>query len=302
MFGRLCKEVGGKMPKVVDNQQIGPQTWKMRVETPKLVTKAKAGQFVILRVNDNGERVPMSIAGLDKDKGLLTIVYQVVGKTSAQMTAVPAGGELSDCVGPLGEPSHVDNWGTVCLIGGGIGIAPIYPIAQAYKEAGNKVITIIGARSKDILFYESEHKAVADDLYICTDDGSYGQKGFVSDVLKKLLDDGEKIRMVMAIGPVPMMKVVSNLTKGYDVPTWVSLNPLMVDGTGMCGGCRVSIGGETKFACVDGPDFDGHKVDFDLLTSRLGAYKVQERNAMHQFLENPGCKLSKSVKEFKYPG
>jgi len=290
------------MPKVVDNQQIGPQTWKMRVETPKLVTKAKAGQFVILRIDDKGERVPMSIAGLDKDKGLLTIVYQVVGKTSAQMTTVPAGGELSDCVGPLGEPSHVDNWGTACLIGGGIGIAPIYPIAQAYKEAGNKVITIIGARSKDILFYESEHKAVADDLHICTDDGSYGQKGFVSDVLKKLLDDGEKIRMVMAIGPVPMMKVVSNLTKGYDVPTWVSLNPLMVDGTGMCGGCRVSIGGETKFACVDGPDFDGHKVDFDLLTSRLGAYKVQEKKAMHQFLENPGCKLSKSVKEFKYPG
>lgn len=290
------------MPKVVDNQQIGPQTWKMNLETPKLVGKAKAGQFVILRVDSNGERVPMSIAGLDKDKGLLTIVYQVVGKTSAQMTTVPAGGEFSDCVGPLGEPSHVDNWGTACLIGGGIGIAPIYPIAQAYKEAGNKVITIIGARSKEILFYENEHKSVADDLYICTDDGSYGQKGFVSDVLKKLLDDGEKIRMVMAIGPVPMMKVVSNLTKGYDVPTWVSLNPLMVDGTGMCGGCRVSIGNETKFACVDGPDFDGHKVDFDLLTSRLGAYKVQERKAMHQFLENPGCKLSKSVKEFKYPG
>ncbi len=289
------------MPKVLDNIQMGPLTWKMKVEVPRLVAKAKAGQFVILRVNQEGERVPMSIAGLDKENGVLTIVYQVVGKTSALMTTVPAGGELSDCVGPLGLPSHVEKWGTACVIGGGIGIAPVYPIAQAYKEAGNRLITIIGARSKELLFYEEEHGSVADELYVCTDDGSYGHHGFVSDVLKKLLDKGAKIGMIMAIGPVPMMKVVSNLTRQYDVPTWVSLNPLMIDGTGMCGGCRVSIGGETKFACVDGPDFDGHKVDFDLLASRLSAYREQEREAMKRFLADPGCRLAKDVEDFSYP-
>ncbi len=289
------------MPKVKDNMQIGPMIWKMRIEVPKLVKKAQAGQFVIIRVNEEGERVPMSIAGLDKENDLLTVIYQVVGKTSATMTAVPAGGDILDCVGPLGVPSHVDNWGTACVVGGGIGIAPIYPIAQAYKAAGNKVITIVGARSKDILFYEDEHKAIADELHVCTDDGSAGHHGFVSDVLKKLLDDQVGIKMIMAIGPVPMMRVVANLTEPYGVPTWVSLNPLMVDGTGMCGGCRVSLKGETKFACVDGPDFDGHLVDFDLLTKRLGSYKDQERKAMHRFLAEPGCKLANSVKEFRYP-
>jgi ferredoxin--NADP+ reductase len=284
------------MPKVLDNIQIGPVVWKMRVEVPRLVAKAKAGQFVIIRVNESGERVPMSIAGLDRDKGVLTVIYQVVGKTSALMTTVPAGGELVDCVGPLGIPSHVDNWGIACLVGGGIGIAPIYPIAQAYKAAGNKVITIVGARSKNILFYEEEHRAVADELYVCTDDGSYGHKGFVSDVLKKLLDDGVKIGQIMAIGPVPMMRVVANLTKSYNVPTWVSLNPIMIDGTGMCGGCRVAVDGKTKFACVDGPDFDGHQVDFELLTKRLRAYQDMEKSAMKRFLEDPNCHLAESVK------
>jgi ferredoxin--NADP+ reductase len=289
------------MPKVIDNRSLSSFIWKMRVEVPKLVAKARAGQFVIIRVNEQGERVPMSIAGLDKENGLLSIVYQVVGKTSALMTTVPDGGELSDCVGPLGVPSHVENWGKACVVGGGIGIAPIYPIAQAYKEAGNEVYTIIGARNNDLLFYEEEHQKVADHMYVCTDDGSYGQHGFVSDVLKKLLDEGVELKMVMAIGPVPMMRVLANLTKDYNVPTWVSLNPLMVDGTGMCGGCRVAVGGETKFACVDGPDFDGHKVDFDLLTARLGAYKEQERSAMKRMLEDPNCKLTKAVRSFSYP-
>jgi ferredoxin--NADP+ reductase len=292
------------MPKVAENKQIGPLNWKMLVEVPRLVAKAKAGQFVIIRVDEHGERVPMSIAGLDRDRGLLTIIYQVVGKTSAQMTTVGPGKELSDVVGPLGIPSHVENWGTACVIGGGIGIAPIYPIAQAYKQAGNEVITIIGARNKETIFYEQEHRAVANELHVCTDDGSYGHHGFVSDVLKKLVEqDKRQVDMVMAIGPVPMMKVVSNLTRGFDppIPTWVSLNPLMIDGTGMCGGCRVSLGGETKFACVDGPDFDGHKVDFDLLTARLGAYKEQEQEAMKRFLANPGCKLADAVRNFSYP-
>lgn len=289
------------MPRVVDNIQIGPLTWKMRVEVPRLVAKAKAGQFVIIRVNEQGERVPMSIAGLDREQGLLTVIYQVVGKTSALMTTVENGGEISDCVGPLGLASHVENWGTACVVGGGIGIAPVYPIAQAYKEAGNKVISIIGARSKDILFYQKEHGEVADELYVCTDDGSEGHHGFVSDVLVKLLKDGAPIKMIMAIGPVPMMRVVAKVTKEFEVPTWVSLNPLMVDGTGMCGGCRVTVGGETKFACVDGPDFDGHLVDFDVLTSRLNAYKDQERKAMKKLLEDPNCRLTKAVREFTYP-
>jgi ferredoxin--NADP+ reductase len=277
-------------------------TWKMRVEVPRLVAKAKAGQFVIIRVNESGERVPMSIAGLNKDEGLLTIIYQVVGKTSALMTTVEGGGEISDCVGPLGVASHVENWGTACVVGGGIGIAPVYPIAQAYKEAGNKVISIIGARSKEYLFYEKEHGEVADELHVCTDDGSFGHAGFVSDVLDKLLKEGAPIKMVMAIGPVPMMRVVTRVTKEYEVPTWVSLNPLMVDGTGMCGGCRVTVGGETKFACVDGPDFDGHAVDFDILTKRLNAYKEQERRAMKTFLDDPHCRLAESVRQFTYPG
>jgi len=285
------------MPRVLENVQIGPLNWKMCVEAPKLVLKAKPGQFVIIRVNEHGERVPMSIAGLDRQKGVLTIIYQVVGKTSALMTTVPAGGEILDCVGPLGLPTHVENWGTAIVVGGGIGIAPIYPIAQAWKAAGNKLYTIIGARSKNILFYEEEHRRVADKLFVCTDDGTYGHHGFVSDVLKQILDSGEKVGMIIAIGPVPMMRVVSNLTRPYGVPTWVSLNPLMVDGTGMCGGCRVALGNTTKFACVDGPDFDGHQVDFDLLTKRLAAYKEQERQSMHKFLEDPGCKLSGSIRE-----
>ncbi len=289
------------MPKVIDNQPLSDMIWKMRVEVPRLVAKAKAGQFVILRVNETGERVPMSIAGLDREAGLLTIIYQVVGKTSALMTTIEAGGEISDCVGPLGLASHVEKWGTVCVVGGGIGIAPILPISQAWKEAGNKVHAIIGSRNKDLLFYEEEHRAIADELHICTDDGSYGHHGYVSDVLKNLIDGGEKIDMIMAIGPVPMMRVVANLTKEYEVPTWVSLNPLMVDGTGMCGGCRVAVGGETKFACVDGPDFDGHKVDFDLLTSRLAAYRTEERVAMKKLLEDPKCRLTKAVQGFKYP-
>jgi len=283
------------MPKVIDNVQIGPLNWKMLVHVPKLVKKAQPGQFVIIRVNEEGERVPMSIAGLDRKNGLLTVIYQVVGKTSALMTTVKANEEILDCVGPLGLPTHVDNWGTASLVGGGIGIAPIYPIAQEWKKAGNKLITIIGARSKDIIFYEDEHKAVADKLHVCTDDGSYGHHGFVSDVLKQILDSDEKVGMIMAIGPVPMMKVVANLTKPYDVPTWVSLNPLMVDGTGMCGGCRVAVGDTTKFACVDGPDFDGHRVDFENLTMRLAAYKEQEMDAFHKFVESPNCKLSKQI-------
>lgn len=285
------------MPEVVDNIQIGPQIWKMRVKTPKLVSKARAGQFVILRVNEQGERVPMSIAGLDRENGLLTIIYQVVGKTSALMTTVPAGGQIIDCVGPLGLPSHAEKWGTAILVGGGIGIAPIYPIARAWKASGNKLYTIIGARTKNILFYEGEHRQVADKLFVCTDDGSYGHHGFVSDVLKQIIDSGEKIDMILAIGPVPMMRVVSNLTKPYGIPTWVSLNPLMVDGTGMCGGCRVALGNTTKFACVDGPDFDGHLVDFDLLTKRLSAYKEQESESFHRFLDSPGCKLADSIRE-----
>ena len=215
------------------------------------------------------------------------------------MTSVNAGEDILDCVGPLGLPTHVENWDTAIVVGGGIGIAPIYPIAQAWKEAGNKLYTIIGARNKSLLFYEDEHKAVADKLFICTDDGSYGHHGFVSDELKKILESGEKIGMIMAIGPVPMMRVVANLTRPFNAPTFVSLNPLMVDGTGMCGGCRVAVGNTTKFACVDGPDFDGHLVDFDLLTKRSAAYKEQEKESFHRFVTSPDCRLSEAVKRLR---
>jgi ferredoxin--NADP+ reductase len=212
-----------------------------------------------------------------------------VGKTSALMTTVPAGGQLADCVGPLGVPSHVENWGIACVIGGGIGVAPIYPIAQAYKAAGNKLITIIGARSKNLLFYEEEHKAIADEMYICTDDGSYGQKGFVSDALKKLLDDGVKIGMIMAIGPVPMMRVVANLTKGYNVPTWVSLNPIMIDGTRYVRRlAEYHSMVKPNSACEDGPDFVRPSVDFRPSDrDTVGAYRELEINeAMKSYLED----------------
>ncbi len=261
-----------------------------KIQTPELVEKARAGQFIILRAYENSERIPMSIGGLEKDKGLLTVVVMEVGKSTAEIVRMEEGEAFRDVVGPLGEPTHIEDFGGTCVvIGGGVGIPPIYPIAQVLKSAGNKVTAIIGARNEGLLIFEEELKETCDELVITTDDGSKGMKGFVTDALQKLIDDGEDIKFVMSVGPVIMMKNVAKVTKPHEIPTWVSLNPIMVDGTGMCGGCRVSVGGKSKFACVDGPDFDGHQVDFDELMKRQAMYKDFEKKAYEHFLHK--CKI-----------
>jgi len=284
------------MAKVIENVELAPKVHRLRVEVPRLVRKAKAGQFVIVRPDDSGERVPMSIGGLDPETGLLTMVVQEVGKTSALICDTPVGGELMDVVGPLGEPTEIENYGHAVVVGGGIGIAPIYPVALALRAAGNRTTAIIGARTESLLFYTDELKSGADQLLVATDDGSVGVKGFVTTALEQLINE-DRPDWVMAIGPVPMMRAVVNLTKQHNIPTIVSLNPIMIDGTGMCGGCRVSVGGETKFACVDGPDFDGHGVDFDELVARQSQYKPFEKEAYEAYqAHREECNLDKQAR------
>jgi len=256
---------------------------KMVIEAPEIARKRKAGQFVVLMIDDKGERIPLTIVDSDSDKGTITIIYQIVGKTTAQMAKMEKGEYLKHVLGPLGHPTEIENFGTAVVIGGGVGIGVAYPIAAALKKAGNKVISIIGARTKDILILEDDMRKVSDQLLVATDDGSYGFHGFVSAVLQNVIDSKEKIDIVYAIGPVPMMRVLANLTKPYGLKTIVSLNPIMVDATGMCGACRVSVGGKTKFGCVDGPEFDGHEVDFNLLITRLRMYNGQEKQAMEKY-------------------
>ena len=252
------------------------------IEAPKIARKALPGQFVILKANEDGERIPLTMAETDAEKGTITIIYMVVGKSTALFKTLQVGDSYQDVIGPLGKPTHVEKLGKVICVGGGTGIAVLHPITRAMKEIGNHVISIIGARSKDLLIMEDHMNAASHELRICTDDGSYGHHGFVTDVLKEILEGGG-IDQVVAIGPVPMMKFVSLITKEYKVPTLVSLNPIMVDGTGMCGGCRVTIGGQTKFACVDGPEFDGHQVDYDELMLRLQAYCEDEQECYNEF-------------------
>ncbi|PKK83307.1 MAG: ferredoxin-NADP reductase [candidate division Zixibacteria bacterium HGW-Zixibacteria-1] len=287
------------MFKILDKRELCEKVHQFRIEAPHLVKKAKAGQFVILRKDELGERVPMSIGGLDRENGILTIVIQEVGKTSAAMNRMKTGDYFTDVVGPLGLPSHVEKFGHCVCIGGGVGIPPIYPIAQTLKEAGNQVTTIIGARTRDLLIFEKELTEASHELKISTDDGSFGTHGFVTTILQKMIDDGEKIEMVIAIGPVPMMKAVCKTTLEPKIKTFVSLNPVMVDGTGMCGACRVTVGGKTKFACVDGPDFDGHEVDFDEMTKRLKMYARFEKISYEKFLDEEKCRLGKQVKTMK---
>jgi ferredoxin--NADP+ reductase len=246
------------------------------IEAPLIAQKARPGQFVILKANETGERVPLTMADTNPENGTITIVYQVVGKSTRVFAGLREGDAFQDVIGPLGKATHLEKLGTVVCVGGGTGVAVVHPITRGLKEIGNHVIGIIGARSRDLLILEDRMKAASHELKVCTDDGSYGHHGFVTDVLKDILENRE-VHQVVAIGPVPMMKFVSKLTKDYGVPTLVSLNPIMVDGTGMCGGCRVTVGGETKFACVDGPEFDGHLVDFDELTLRLQAYTAEEK-------------------------
>jgi ferredoxin--NADP+ reductase len=252
------------------------------ISAPKIALKAKPGQFVILRVNETGERIPMTMADTDPEGGTITIVYQVVGKTTALLNTLEVGDVVQDIAGPLGEATHIGKVGTVVCIGGGTGIAVLHPITRAFKEAGNRVIAICGARCKGLLILEDKMETASEDFHICTDDGSYGYHGFGTDIMKRVLKE-EKVDLVVGVGPVPMMKFVCQITKEHNIKTIVSLNPIMLDGTGMCGCCRVTVGDKTRFACVDGPEFDGHQVDFDELSRRLQTYVEQEREAMRRF-------------------
>lgn len=256
---------------------------QLKVEAPRIARKAKPGQFVVVRLNETGERIPLTMAGTAPAEGTITLIFQVVGKTTALMSKLNVGDEIVDIIGPLGKPTHIENLGTVICVGGGTGVAVMYPITKAYKEAGNHVIAIIGARTKDLLILEEEMRAASHDLRVTTDDGSYGHHGFVTDVLRQILDERTDVPLVVAIGPVPMMKFLCKVTKEYEVKTIVSLNPIMVDATGMCGACRVTVGGRTRFCCVDGPEFNGHEVDYDELVKRQRAYLTDEKVSMNKF-------------------
>ena len=264
---------------IVEKRVLSETVKLMKIKAPLVAKKAQAGQFIILRIDEQGERIPLTIADYDRKKGTITVIFMEVGKTTKQLGTLNVGDALLNFAGPLGVASEIEDYGTVVCIGGGVGIAPLYPIIRALKNAGNYVTSILGARNEKLLMLEDEIKAYSDELHICTDDGSKGIKGFVSTILQKLIDDGKAIDIVWAIGPVIMMKVVANLTKKYAIKTIVSLNPIMVDGTGMCGGCRVIVGDAIKFACVDGPEFDGHKVDFDNLMLRNRRFLKEEDHA-----------------------
>lgn len=269
------------MYRVVKRRQLAsePSIVLLEVEAPAIAAKVQPGHFVIVRMDEQSERIPLTVADFDREKGTITIVIQDVGYSSAMINTMEEGSYFLDFVGPLGVPSDIKNLGTVVCIGGGLGVAPVYPIARALKEAGNKLISIIGARTADILVLEEEMSAISDELLVATDDGSKGVKGFVTDALSQLIERGEKIDAIWAIGPVVMMRSVANFTRPLGIKTIVSMNPIMVDGTGMCGACRISVGEETKFACVDGPEFDGHLVDFDLAIKRLQFFKDEEERA-----------------------
>lgn len=276
------------MFKIVHKRVLNPAVVLMDIEAPFIAKKAKAGQFIIFRIDETGERVPLTIAGYDREKGTITIIFQIVGATTEQLATLNEGDALLDVAGPLGIPTHIDeNAKKVCVIGGGVGCAIAYPQAKELFERGLEVDVITGFRSKDIVILEDEFKKTSSNLIVCTDDGSYGKKGFVTDALKELIDAGNKYDAVIAIGPVPMMKFVCAVTKPYGIKTIVSLNPIMIDGTGMCGGCRVTVGGQIKYACVDGPDFDGHEVDFDELMKRNSTYREQEHE----------CRMLKSAEK-----
>ena len=264
------------MYKIVRKKELNPSVTLMEVEAPFIAKKAKAGQFIIFRVDEMGERVPLTIAGYDREAGTVTIIFQKVGFSTNALGALNEGDYIRDFVGPLGKPTPVEGKKKVCVVGGGVGCAIALPSAAGFKEAGAEVTVIVGFRSKDIVILEEEFKAVADRMILMTDDGSYGRHGLVTQPLQELLEAGETFDEVLAIGPVPMMKFVCKTTEPYGIHTSVSLNPIMIDGTGMCGGCRVTVGGETKFACVDGPEFDGHKVDFAELMSRNNTYRDRE--------------------------
>ena len=265
------------MNEIIAKEEIAPKTYRYQIYHPKIAKKRKAGQFVIIRVHEGGERVPLTIVDSEVKAGTVTLIFQAVGHSTGELAELKVGDRLLDMAGPLGQPTHIENYGTACVIGSGA--VPVLPIAAALQEAGNDLTGIIGARTRELVILEDELGKICSRLEVATDDGSYGHHGFVTDVLAKLLAEGTQIEFVLAVGPTPMMRAVSNLTKEHGIKTMVSLNPIMVDGTGMCGGCRVEVGGETKFACVDGPEFDGHLVNFELLMKRQATYKAEEQEA-----------------------
>ena len=277
---------------VTKRKELNPTVTLMEVEAPRIAKKAKAGQFIILRVDEDGERIPLTVADTNPEAGTVTIIFQIVGATTEKLNHIPQGGYLHEFVGPLGVPSAIEGLKKVAVVGGGVGCAIAYPIAKALHNQGTQVHSIVGFRNRDLVILEDEFKEASDILKLMTDDGSYGEKGLVTDALKALIESGEEYDEVIAIGPLVMMKFVSKLTKEYGIKTTVSMNPIMIDGTGMCGGCRLTVGGETKFACVDGPDFDGHLVDFDEAIQRSRMYFGTER---HQ--HEATCNLFKGVKE-----
>ena len=268
-----------KMYKIIKKVELNPTVTLMDIDAPLIAKKAEPGQFIILRVDENGERIPLTIADYDREKGIVTIIFQIVGATTEKLNHLNEGEFIQDFVGPLGVPSHVEGLKKVAVVGGGVGCAIAYPIAKKLHNLGAEVHSIVGFRNKDLVILEDEFNAVSDKLCMMTDDGSHGTKGLVTDALKELIESGEKYDEVITIGPLIMMKFVCALTKQYDIKTTVSMNPIMIDGTGMCGACRLTVGGETKFACVDGPDFDGHLVDFDEAMGRGATYKEYERKA-----------------------
>ena len=274
---------------IVEARFLAPDVKLFRITAPRIAKRQKPGQFVIIRVDANGERIPLTIAESDVQAGTVTTIVQGIGKTTKQLNALVAGQCVADVAGPLGKPSDIEKFGTTVVIGGGVGTAIAYPTAKALKQAGNLVVCIIGGRNRQLVILEDEIRQFADEVIVTTDDGSYGEKGLVIDPLKRMIAAGKPVNYVLAIGPIPMMRAVANVTREHGIKTVVSLNPVMVDGTGMCGGCRVKVGDQVKFACVDGPDFDAHQVDFDDLMSRLGRFKPTEQEALKKWEES--CRL-----------
>jgi ferredoxin--NADP+ reductase len=273
---------------ILETKEIAKNVFLQKIQAHRVAKKRKAGQFLVLRRTEVGERIPLTIVSSDAGEGSVTIIFQAVGKSTTDFARMKPGDAYLDVVGPLGLATHIEKFGTVVGIGGGIGAAPLLPIATAIKEAGNRLLSIVGARTKDLLILEDEMRAISDEIVITTDDGSYAKKGFVTTALQEFIDRGEKIDLCIAIGPVPMMRAVAEVTRPHGIKTMVSLNPIMVDATGMCGACRVTVGGTTKFVCVDGPEFDGHQVDFKELVMRNRAYLREEKVAMERIEHEDG--------------
>lgn len=274
------------MFKILEANFVAPGIKRFVIEAPRIARKQKPGQFVILRIYEEGERIPVTIENSDPARGTVNIVVQSIGKTTQMLNSLNAGDAILDVVGPLGKPSEIGNFGTVVVVGGGVGTAMAYPTAAALKRAGNCVISIVGARNKELVILEREMRQVSDELLITTDDGSYVEKGFVTDKLRQLIQSGKKIDVVLAVGPIVMMKAVAEMTRKESIRTMVSLNPIMIDGTGMCGGCRVLIDGKSEFACVDGPEFDAHKVNFEVLVQRNAMYRDAEQQSLAEFKQH----------------